>query len=158
MISSRNILLFLLATLTVLTSCKNNDNTSNENTGSEDISSSIEIPMNEDKAIDTSDVAKIQFRETELSFDTIAHGDRITRAFNFTNTGNRPLLIYDVRTSCGCTVAEYPRDFIRPGESGKIEVSFNSTGRKGFQNKSINVIGNTFPTRTLLYLHGFVKS
>ncbi|WP_236976571.1 DUF1573 domain-containing protein [Membranihabitans maritimus] len=157
MILNRNILLILLIT-TVFTSCKNSSNQSETNKAANDISSSISIPMDENKAIDTTDVAKVQFQATEVSFDTISHGDRITKIFNFTNIGKRPLLIYDVRTSCGCTAVDYPKDFIRPGESGKLEVTFDSTGRKGYQNKSINVIGNTFPTRTLLYLHGFVKS
>ncbi len=135
-------------------SCKND----NSNRDSDDtISSIVNIPIGPDEIIDTSVAAHLSFETTLVDWDTIPNGQTFTHAFKYTNTGKRPALISDVKTSCGCTATTYTTDPVQPGESGKIEVTFNSTGRLGYQKKSINVIGNTYPPRTLLYLQGFVS-
>lgn len=134
--------------------CKND----NSNRDSDDtISSIVNIPVRPDEIIDTSVAAHLVFETTLVDWDTIRTGQTFTHSFKYTNTGKRPALISDVKTSCGCTATTYTTDPVQPGESGKIEVTFNSTGRLGYQKKSINVIGNTYPPRTLLYLQGFVS-
>jgi len=60
------------------------------------------------------------------------------------------LVIADVSTSCGCTVASYPRTAIQPGEAGSVSISFNSKGRRGYQTKTIVVVANTQPNVTQL--------
>lgn len=67
----------------------------------------------------------------ELKSDTVDYGttskesDNGLRAFEFTNTGDTPLIIKDVKSSCGCTVPSWPKEPIAPGKSGKIEVKYN---------------------------------
>lgn len=153
----RNIL-FILASAICLSSiqCKN-DSGEGEGVVSDQISSKIAIPVDENHVVDTANVAKLQFEFTTIDFDTITSGTIISRRFPFTNVGKRPLLISDIKSSCGCTTVYMPEKTIPPGGSSHIEVEFDSTDRKGQQNKTINIIGNTFPTRTLLYLQGFVN-
>lgn len=140
--------------LVLIISCKND----NSNPESDDIVSSIvNIPVGPDEIIDTSVAAHLSFETTLVDWDTIRNGQTFTYAFKYTNTGKRPALISDVKTSCGCAATTYTSDPVQPGESGEIKVTFNSTGRLGYQKKSINVIGNTYPPRTLLYLQGFVS-
>lgn len=67
----------------------------------------------------------------ELKSDTVDYGttskdnDNGLRAFEFTNTGDAPLIIKDVKSTCGCTVPSWPKEPIAPGKSGKIEVKYN---------------------------------
>lgn len=83
------------------------------------------------------------FDETSFDFGTIAAGDVVKHEFTFTNTGDAPLVITDTRTSCGCTVPSWPKESIAPGESAKMLVQFNSTGKKNMQNKSVTIMTNT---------------
>ncbi|TVQ76590.1 MAG: DUF1573 domain-containing protein [Flavobacteriales bacterium] len=92
-----------------------------------------------------------------FSFDTESHdfgriteGEIATYDFHFTNTGDAPLVITSARGSCGCTVPEYPRTPLAPGESGKITVSFDSNGRSGRQDKSVTLTANTVPNSKIL--------
>jgi hypothetical protein len=93
---------------------------------------------------------KILFEETEHDFGNMIQGERVIYGFHFTNIGGSDLLITHVSTSCGCTVGDYPRNAIAPGESGIIEVTFDSKKRKGYQNKTITVLANTNPNSTTL--------
>jgi hypothetical protein len=72
--------------------------------------------------------AKIEFKDSD---NTIDYGrvekdtDDGVRAFEFTNTGDEPLIITDAQSTCGCTVPSYPKEPIMPGKTGKIEVKYN---------------------------------
>lgn len=69
---------------------------------------------------------KIEFKEETINYGTVTKGeDSGKRVFEFTNTGNEPLLISDAKSSCGCTVPSYPKEPIPPGGSDKIEVQYN---------------------------------
>lgn len=96
--------------------------------------------------------AVLTFDETTHNFGTINAGEKVTYAFKFKNTGNGPLIISYVNTSCGCTVSAYPKAPIKPGEGASIDVSFNSEGKQGFQSKSITVNSNANPSSTLLLI------
>jgi len=76
--------------------------------------------------------------------------------FKFTNEGKEPLILSNVRSSCGCTVPEWPKKPIAPGEEGTIEVTFNSAGKQGLQNKTITLVANTLPNRYVLAIKGEV--
>ncbi|MFD2603841.1 DUF1573 domain-containing protein [Flavobacterium suzhouense] len=82
----------------------------------------------------------------ELKLDTVDYGttsketDNGIRFFEFTNTGDAPLIIKDVKSSCGCTVPSWPKEPIAPGKSGKIEVKYNMT--PGPIRKTITVQSN----------------
>lgn len=70
--------------------------------------------------------AKIEFKTETINYGTVVKGeDSGVRYFEFTNTGDAPLLITNVRSSCGCTVPSYPKTPIAPGKSDKIEVKYN---------------------------------
>lgn len=83
------------------------------------------------------------FKETSFDFGTIKQGEVVQHTFNFTNTGDIPLVITDTKTSCGCTVPVWPREAIAPGETGELVVKFDSRGKKNMQNKSVRIIANT---------------
>lgn len=86
--------------------------------------------------------AKIVFAETSFDFGEITQGDRVEHVFEFENSGNEPLIISDVKTTCGCTAPEWPREPIVPGTKSRIRVVFNSAGKMGMQNKVITVMSN----------------
>jgi hypothetical protein len=117
----------------------------------------IRNPVGE-QGLDTSQVAKIKFLETDISFGRIKEGEIVEKSFQFSNSGDVPLYILDVYGTCGCTVPEWPRAMIEPGRGGFIKVKFNSEGKTNEQRKRITVVANTFPVETLLYLDGIVLS
>ncbi len=85
---------------------------------------------------------KIVFSEDRYEFGDIIQGDIIEHVFEFTNSGNAPLVLQDVKTTCGCTVPEWPRIPLAPGATAELKVKFNSAGKIGIQNKVITVISN----------------
>lgn len=84
----------------------------------------------------------IKFSEMSHDFGDIEQGDKVDYTFEFTNTGDAPVVISNVLTTCGCTASSWPREPIVPGASSKIEVSFNSAGKIGHQNKVITIMSN----------------
>jgi hypothetical protein len=92
----------------------------------------------------------MNFEYTEVDFGQRKEGDILDTVFVFTNTGEAPLVISKVRTSCGCTVPEWPKEPIQPGEKGRILVSFNTNHKTGNQVKTITIHSNEKQlTRTL---------
>ena len=100
----------------------------------------------------------ITFDKTEHDFGTLLQGEVVTYSFHFTNTGNAPLLISNVNTSCGCTVADFSREPINPGKDGYIKATYDSKGHHGFQTRSLTVVSNTNPNQTVLRLKGTVQT
>jgi len=84
----------------------------------------------------------ITFEQTSFDFGEIQQGDKVEHIFKFENTGNQPLIITNVQTTCGCTASEWPREPILPGESANLKVNFDSAGKYGIQHKIISVISN----------------
>jgi len=70
--------------------------------------------------------------------------------FEFTNTGVEPLVIENATGSCGCTVPNYPKEPIMPGQKGQIEVEYKPGQQEGPQQKTVTVTANTEPRQTLL--------
>jgi hypothetical protein len=85
---------------------------------------------------------EIRFEKTEHDLGTITQGEKVGYNFSFTNAGEGSLLITDASASCGCTVPRYSKAPVPPGESGTIEVVFDSAGRIGKQNKTITIKTN----------------
>ncbi|MDZ7740844.1 MAG: DUF1573 domain-containing protein [Bacteroidota bacterium] len=75
--------------------------------------------------------------------------------FTFTNKGQKPLVLSNVRASCGCTVPQWPREPVAPGEKGEIKVKYN-TNRPGSFNKSITVNSNAANSMVRLRIKGQV--
>ena len=86
---------------------------------------------------------EITFDTKEHNFGQIMQGDKVTYDFKFKNTGEANLLISNARGSCGCTVPDYPKEIIKPGESNKIRVSFDSSNKHGENKKRVTLICNT---------------
>ncbi|PKA82254.1 uncharacterized protein DUF1573 [Ulvibacter sp. MAR_2010_11] len=85
--------------------------------------------------------AKISFKTDTVDYGNIAKGSDGVRVFEFTNTGNAPLIITDVKSSCGCTVPKKPDGPVAPGASSSIEVKYD-TNRVGPIRKTITVYSN----------------
>lgn len=101
---------------------------------------------------------KVSFAKTAHDFGTIKESDGdVTYEFQFSNTGNLPILILRATASCGCTSPEFPKQPIRPGEKGVISVTYHAKGRPGPFEKSIHVYDNN-NKRTLLTITGNVLS
>ena len=92
----------------------------------------------------------IQFTQMEHDFGVIDQNTTNPKVFTFTNTGNEPLIISDAKGSCGCTVPEYPRQPIAPGESGEIKVVYSPGKQANQQSKSVTITANTEPATTVL--------
>lgn len=101
--------------------------------------------------------AEISFEEKEYDFGTVNEGETVVHTFVFTNTGEVPLIIQNATASCGCTVPEWPKEPVPAGETGKIEVKFNTTGRPNQQSKTITITANTEPKMTNLKIKGMVQ-
>ncbi|MEM9687580.1 MAG: DUF1573 domain-containing protein, partial [Bacteroidota bacterium] len=71
-------------------------------------------------------VAKIEFKTTVIDYGEIAKGSNGVRVFEFTNTGDAPLVVSKVNSSCGCTVPSWTKAPVLPGRSGKIEVKYDT--------------------------------
>ena len=102
--------------------------------------------------------ATIKFEEEEFDFGTIQQGDIVEHTYAFTNTGEVPLIIENASASCGCTVPNWPKEPIAPGEKGEINVKFDSKGKKGVQNKQVTIRANTNPNFTKVMLKGTVNT
>lgn len=94
----------------------------------------------------------LSFEKDVHDFGKLISGEVVSYVFRFTNKGGSDLLISSASSSCGCTVPEYSKAPIKPGESGQMTVTFNSEGRSGFQNKSITIVSNTQPRETIIYI------
>lgn len=117
----------------------------------------IRNPIGLDGEVDTSMLAKLTFDNPVFQFGSIDQGGVVTHDFEFTNTGSAPLLINDARVTCGCTVPSYPDYPIQPGESGTIQVVFDTQGKSGRQSKPITLLANTYPNTTEIRLVGMVE-
>ena len=84
---------------------------------------------------------EITFKTTTHDYGEIAMKSDGTYLFNFTNTGNEPLILSKPRSSCGCTVPAWPKEPILPGETNEIKVTYNTT-KVGAFNKTVTVYSN----------------
>lgn len=87
-------------------------------------------------------VTQISFSEKKHNFGNIEEGDVVKHTFTFTNTGNQPLVISNIQTTCGCTAPEYSEKPVMPGQTGQVTVQFNSMGKMGQQEKKITIYAN----------------
>ena len=98
----------------------------------------------------------IAFEETTIDFGEVKEGANVTKIYKFKNTGKNRLLIESALGSCGCTVAEWPKYPVEPGEKAEVKVVFNSLGKRGAQDKTITILANTDPAKTVLHIKGTV--
>ena len=116
----------------------------NPNTASE----SAEVTVSDEE------LAAIKFENELYDFGEITQGEKVKFTYKFTNVGDAELVISSAKGSCGCTVPDWPRKPIAPGESAEIRVVFNSEGKSGKQHKKVSVVANTQPSTTVVALTG----
>ena len=107
-----------------------------------------------DKAYDS---AEIEFEFDSYDFGEVKDGEIVEVDFNFTNSGKSDLIIFDASASCGCTVPEYPQNVnIKPGQSDKLKVRFDTANKPGKQIKSVTLTTNTNSGKKIISISGFV--
>lgn len=104
----------------------------------------------------TCKVPQISFAQMKYNFGKVRKGEKVSTAFHFKNTGQKPLKILQVQTTCGCTITEWSKNTIMPNTTGEINVIFDTTVKdmKGSQTKSLLVITNAKNKEVLLTLEG----
>ncbi|ALU76097.1 DUF1573 domain-containing protein [Tenacibaculum finnmarkense] len=100
--------------------------------------------------------ASISFDKEEHNFGTVNEGEVVKTTFMVTNSGKTDLVITNAQASCGCTVPVWPKGAIAPGETGEIQVSFNTSGKPNKQSKSITLTTNTVKGKEVIKITGMV--
>lgn len=101
--------------------------------------------------------AKIEFKTETIDYGVIEKGSDGIRVFEFTNTGNAPLIISKVSSSCGCTIPNWSKKPVLPGKTGEIQVKYD-TNRVNPIRKAITVISNADTPTKVLKITGEVKT
>lgn len=124
-----------------LSACKNNDKKTNNAALSEE---EIKKAVNDSANFTTIEWPDSTFRD----FGKVKEGEVLEVSFRFKNTGDKNLVISDVRPGCGCTDGQKPEEPIAPGKEGVIKAKFNSKGQHiGENRKNITVTANTKPSQ-----------
>jgi len=95
-----------------------------------------------DKSAKNTGAAEISFEKDMHDFGTMKQGSDVSYKYIFTNTGEAPLIISDVKRSCGCTTPGWTKEPVAPGKSGYVILAYDSK-RVGPYNKSVSVISNS---------------
>jgi hypothetical protein len=102
---------------------------------------------------------KMKFKKMVHDFGRMKEGEKREYDFAFTNTGKEDLYIEDCKGSCGCTVPEWPKEAIKPGQSASINVKFDSTKKEKDQEKSVTITANTEPElTTVIKIKAYVEA
>ena len=137
-----------------------NANTEIANTATDDASSmttNTEVVNAETEGETTANLAAIQFEEIEHDFGNIKEGETVDHTFKFKNTGDAPLIITNVKGSCGCTASDWTKEPVAPGAEGSVTLSFNSSGKAGAQNKTATITANIPGGQTIISFKGNVE-
>ena len=99
----------------------------------------------------------ITFEKTEHDFGKINEGDgRVSVEFVFKNEGMAPLVLSNVRASCGCTTPTWTKEPVEPGQTGSITVTYNPNGRPGRFQKTVTITSNATEPTKKVYIKGEV--
>lgn len=105
----------------------------------------------------TSYAQEFKFEQETINYGKVEQSSDGVRVFEFTNIGDAPLLIKDIKSSCGCAVPQKPEKPIMPGEKGQISVSYD-TKRLGAFSKAITIFSNAKRERMSIKIKGYVTS
>jgi hypothetical protein len=130
----KSLILILVPAMCWLSSCKNNGNNNGLST---DLIGKTPV---------------IAFTDTVYDFGSINQGEKVSHSFKFTNAGKVDLVISAANPSCGCTVTDYPKKAIAPGDGGQVDLTFDSSGKQGKQEKIVTVVTNCVPNTKRLYI------
>lgn len=135
--------LFLLVFTFILFSCENSKKDNGISTDEVTNNASAEGKLNEDLPI-------MKFEEEVYDFGKITQGEKVNHEFYFKNIGSKNLIITGASGSCGCTIPEWPKEPIATNTGGKINVVFNSEGKKGLQEKTVTIVTNCEPSTKII--------
>jgi hypothetical protein len=107
-------------------------------------------------SLDSNQLARITYLKHRFFFGNVTEGDIVEHDFEFINTGKIPLQISNCRSTCGCTIPEWPKDPIPPGGKGAIKVRFDTADKHLGQHKEVIVTANSYPGETKVMLDGIV--
>ncbi|MBL7805193.1 MAG: DUF1573 domain-containing protein [Saprospiraceae bacterium] len=151
----KTIWLFVFGSLAILFACQSDSGVQEIKSGPN--ADLVRNPVSANMPLDTNQLARISYEAPIYEFGTVKEGEIVEHTFKFTNTGKIPLVIQKARSSCGCTVPEWPQEPIPPGGTGVITAKFNTESKTGLQSKQIRVTANTYPNETKVELKGMVE-
>ncbi len=134
---------------TVLVSCKEANAVAKVNT------TNVEQAQKRDKEISVG-APQIVFDREVHDFGIVEEGFVVETSFKVTNTGKTDLIITEAKASCGCTVPTWPKEPIKPGETGELQVKFNTSGKPNKQSKTVTLYTNTAKGRDEVKISGMV--
>ncbi len=103
------------------------------------------------------DNGEISWEKTTYNFGNLAQGVPTTAEFKFKNKGKTPVIITDVKTSCGCTASDYSKEPVKPGAWGYVKATYNAAAVGPFS-KTVTVITNATTQPQLLTISGTVDA
>lgn len=144
----KKIIIVLVTIAFVSISCK-------ESASSKVKDQNVEIAKERDVKIENLPV--ISFDQVSYDFGKINEGDVVETSFMITNTGKSDLIIAKASATCGCTIPDWPKEAIKPGESAPMDVKFNSSGKRNKISKTITLVTNTEAGKETVKITGFVN-
>jgi len=152
------IILASISSLIILGACKKKEDANTEQHSAISNPAEIGIPDMEKPLVPKDGKYPVMTFATKVhDFGSIEANSKVNYSFTFKNTGEADLIISRAVGSCGCTIPEYPKDPIKAGDSGKIDVSFNSANKHGNQQKSVTIYTNTKAGAESLYITASIK-
>ncbi|OMP31280.1 MULTISPECIES: DUF1573 domain-containing protein [Mangrovimonas] len=104
------------------------------------------------------DLPVISFEEAEHDFGTIKNGTPVETKFKYTNTGKAPLVVSNIKSTCGCTVPQdWSKEPLAPGESAEFTVKFNGKGKNQIS-KTITLTTNTEKGKEMVKIKAFIEA
>lgn len=141
--NSTYIIMAIIFLGSIFNACKGSDKTEKDNNS---VSSElITNPITASGKKTKSKLPVMVFKTDKHDFGLIMQGEKVAHTFKFTNEGGADLVITSASSVCGCTVSSFSKKPIKPGESGNIEVVFNSASRQGANHKKVKILTNAQP-------------
>lgn len=134
-----------------VTSCKKDNASAKIN------ASNVEAAAERDAKINLG-APVIEWDKTEHDFGTIEQGDKVETVFTLKNVGKSDLVVTNAKGSCGCTVPNWPKEAVKPGETADIKVVFNSSGKKNKATNTITLSTNTEKGNEIVRIKAFVNA
>lgn len=137
----------LALSVVLITSCKKENTTDKveEKTEATTTVDGLEkaTPVKEEGAVDPAVAPVMSFESDTYDFGDVKASTKTEKVVEFTNTGKSPLVIKNAKASCGCTVPDYSKEPVAPGETGTIKVSYKAPATNGKQTKTVTLTTNT---------------
>jgi hypothetical protein len=109
-------------------------------------------------AFQTDNKPEFKFEKETHDFGKIPQGKPVSYEFKFTNTGEEPLIISNVESTCGCTVPAFTKTPVLKGQTGTITVTFNAAAVQPSFSKAVTIKSNARTPNKLLYIKGEVTA